>query len=163
MSSYLNIYLRKANTEISISLGSYSRSGRIYETFKEVFGRNTESWENPKCQSLTIGDLNEWTNYIEAEIRRNEDGIKYYQDLQQYVRTTLAPLDDIMERYHEYQEMIDYHKEEIEGLTKTNHLVCFLKHIHEEQDTLEKNWPGTPWIYAGIDGSNPYPDNKEVK
>ena len=161
MSSYLNIYVRKANTEISISLARYSRSNRIYETFEQVFGHNIESWENPKCQSLTIGDLNEWTNYIEAEIRRNADGIKYYQDLQQYVRTTLAPLDDIMERYHEYQEMVDYHKEEIEELTKTNHWVYFLKHIHDEQDILEKDWPGTPWIYAGIDGSNPYPDRKE--
>ena len=67
MSSYLNIYVRKANTETCISLVSYSRSNRIYETFDQVFGNNIESWENPKCQSLTIGDLNEWTDYIEAE------------------------------------------------------------------------------------------------
>ena len=162
MSSYLNIYVRKANTETCISLVSYSRSNRIYETFDHVFGNNIESWDNPKCQSLTKGDLNEWTDYIEAEIERNKDGIKYYQDLQQYIKTTSASLDDIMERYHEYQEMIDYHKEELEDLIKTSHWVYLLKHIHDEQQTLEKDWPGTPWIYAGIEGSNPYPD-KEVK
>lgn len=162
MSSYLNIYVRKANTNTCISLVSYSRSNRIYETFEQVFGNNIESWDNPKCQSLTIGDLNAWTDCIEAEIKRNENGIKYYQDLQQYIKTTSASLDDIMERYHEYQEMIDYHKEELEDLIKTNHWVYFLKHIHDEQQILEKDWPGTLWIYAGIDGSNPYP-SKEAK
>lgn len=162
MSSYLNIYVRKANTETCISLVSYSRSNRIYETFEQVFGNNIESWDNPKCQSLTIGDLNAWTDYIEAEIERNKDGIKYYQDLQQYIKTVSAPFDEIMERYHEYQEMIDYHKEELEELIKTSHWVYFLKHIHDEQQMLEKDWPGILWIYAGIDGSNPYPD-KEVK
>lgn len=163
MSSYLNIYVRKANTETCISLVSYSRSNRIYETFDQVFGNNIESWDNPKCQSLTIGDLNAWTDHIEAEIKRNKDGIKYYQDLQQYIKTTSAPLDEIMERYHEYQEMIDYHKEELEDLIKTSHWVYFLKQIHNEQQMLEKDWPGTLWIYAGIEGSNPYPDNKEAK
>lgn len=162
MSSYLNIYVRKANTETCISLVSYSRSNRIYETFGQIFGNNVESWDNPKCQSLTIGDLNEWTDYIEAEIERNKDSIKHYQDLQQYIKTTSAPLNEIMDHYHEYQEMIDYHKEELEDLIKTSHWVYFLKHIHDEQKMLEKGWPGTPWIYAGIEGSNPYPD-KEVK
>ena len=71
MSSYLNIYVRKANTETCISLVSYSRSNRIYETFEQVFGNNIESWDNPKCQSLTIGDLNAWTDYIEAEIEHD--------------------------------------------------------------------------------------------
>lgn len=162
MSSYLNIYVRKANTETCISLASYSRSNKIYETFEQVFGNHIESWENPKCESLTIGDLNAWTNFIEAEIERNKDGIKFHQDLQQYIKTTSAPLDEIMERYHDYQEMIDYHKEELEELIKTSHWVYFLKHIHDQQEMLEKDWPGTLWIYAGIDGSNPY-SNKEVK
>lgn len=160
MSSYLNIYVRKANTETCISLASYSRSNKIYETFEQVFGHNIESWDNPKCQSLAIGDLNEWTYYIKAEIKHHEDSIKYHQDLQQYIKTTSAPLEEIMERYAQYQEMIDYHREELEELIKTNHWVYFLKSIHDQQEILEK--PGALWIYAGIEGSNPYPD-KEVK
>lgn len=164
MSSYLNIYVRKANTEICISLVSYSRSNKIYETFEEVFGSHIEDWDNPKCQPLTMDDLNEWADYIKGEIKHSENSIKYNQDLQQYIKTTSAPLEKIMEHYNEYQSMIDYNKEELEELIQTKYLIYFLKHIYEEQQILEKNFPDTPWIYAGIEGSNPYPDdNKETK
>ena len=163
MSSYLNIYVRKANTEICISLVSYSRSNKIYETFEEVFGSHIEDWDNPKCQSLTMYDLNEWANYIKDGIQHSENNIKYYKDIQQYIKTIAAPLDEIMERYNEYQEMIDYNEKELKELTQINHLIYFLKHIHEEQEMLEKNFPNTPWIYAGIEGTNPYPDSQETK
>lgn len=160
MSSYLNIYVRKANTETCISLISYSRSNKIYETFEEVFGSHIEDWEHPKCQSLTMNDLNEWADCIKGGIKHSENNIKYYKDLQQYIKTIpAASLDEIMEHYNEYQEMIDYNEKELNELITTNHLICFLKDIHEEQQILEKNLPNTPWIYAGIEGSNPYPDN----
>lgn len=162
MGSYLNIYVRKANTETCISLVSYSRSNKIYETFEQVFGNHIESWENPKCEPLTIGDLNEWTDYIETEIKRNEDNIVYHKNLQEYIKTISAPLEEIMECHHDYQEMINYCKEELEELIKTGYWVYFLKNIHAEQQILDNGWPGTPWIYAGIEGSNPYPD-KEIK
>lgn len=165
MSSYLNFYVRKANTEICISLVSYSRSNKIYETFEEVFGSHIEDWNNPKCQSLTMNDLNEWADYIKGGIKHSENSIKYYKDLQQYVKTIpAASLDEIMEHYNEYQEMIDYNEKELKELTQINYLIYFLKHINEEQQLLEKNFPNTPWIYAGIEGSNPYPDDhKETK
>ena len=132
------------NTEVEVDVGLIVDEDKLEE----------EGVELPKDE--------EGNEYIEVEIERNKDGIKYYQDLQQYIKTTSASLDEIMERYHEYQEMIDYHKEELEDLIKTSHWVYFLKQIHNEQQMLEKDWPGTLWIYAGIEGSNPYPD-KEAK
>ena len=87
MSSYLNIYMRKANTQ-DVALVSFKSSSKMYELFKDAFGThlNYGPQDQPYCDGLTDGDLAFWKNFIQEQIRMSKKSIQRHRELQQYIK-----------------------------------------------------------------------------
>lgn len=161
MSSYLNIYMRKANTQ-DVALVSFKSSSKMYELFKDVFGThlNYGPQDQPYCDGLTDGDLAFWKNFIQEQIRMSKKSIQRHRELQQYIKQTQASLEEILSEYYESERMIEFlEEEEIHVMEEAYYTVNFLLHFANEQALYEGGkWPNTHFIFAGIDGWNPYPN-----
>ena len=160
MSSYLNIYMRKAKTQ-DVALVSFQSSSKMYELFQDAFGThlNYGPQDQPYCDGLTEGDLRFWINYIQEQIRLNKKTIQKHRKLQQYIKQTQASLEEILSEYYESDKMIEFLEEEINMMEEAYYTVNFLLHFANEQELYEDGkWPNTQFIFAGIDGWNPYPN-----
>lgn len=160
MSSYLNIYMRKAKTQ-DVALVSFPSSSKMYELFQDAFGThlNYGPQDQPYCDSLTDGDLQFWMNYIQEQIKMNKKSIQRHRELQQYVKQTQVSLEEILSEYYESEKMIEFLEEEINAMEEAYYTVNFLLHFANEQALYEGGkWPNTQFIFAGIDGWNPYPN-----
>lgn len=159
MSSYLNIYMRKAKTQ-DIALVSFPSASKIYELFQDAFGPhlNYGPQDQPYCDGLTDGDLTFWRDFIQEQIKMNKKAIKKHREMQQYIKQTQASLEEILEEYYEAEKTIEFLEEEINTMEEVYYTVNFLLHFSNEQALYETGkWPNTQFIFAGIDGWNPYP------
>lgn len=156
MSSYLNIYFRPANADKAFYLTGYSRNNNIYETFYESLGANIDYYTGC-CLEMDKDKFSHWMQEINTSIKSHKNNIEEYTKSQEFLKQTNASVGDIMEYYNEYQENINYCKEELVYLEEAAAAVRFLIMINEEHSYDEKN--GT-FFYIGIDGTNPT-DRKE--
>lgn len=164
MGSYLNIYIRKANTQ-DVALVSFPSASKTYELFQDAFGAHLSygPQDQPYCDSLTEGDLTFWKDFIQEQIKANKRSIQKHREMQQYIKQTQASLEEILEEYYEAEKMIEFLEEEIGAMEETYYTANFLLHFSNEQALYENGkWPNTQFIFAGIDGWNPYP-NKVVE
>ena len=160
MSSYLNIYMRKAKTQ-DVALVSFPSSSKIYELFQDAFGPHLSfgPQDQPYCDSLTDGDLTFWRDFIQEQIKINKKSIQKHREMQQYIKQTQVSLEEILEQYYEAEKTIEFLEEEIGTMEEVYYTANFLLHFSHEQALYENDkWPNTQFIFAGIDGWNPYPN-----
>lgn len=148
MSSYINFYLRKKDTDVYTLLYSASRSHPIYQTFYEVMGSHLD--QHDRCLPLTNADLTALHREAEKSVKIFTGLVEKAQKQIQDIATWNNSIDEKLEAVNELEARLESYREEIDWLNFTIDAFSMFICIADEQ----YNCPH-PTLYAGIDGYNP--------
>lgn len=151
MSSYVNWYLRKGETNTYIYLNGYSRNHEIYKAFNDVVGGYSEL-----AKEITIAQIQDMKNYIKDMQESYKAHLKRIDDLIDIALKADNSLEEKMVYINDLKGD-DYYADVQDAIESCNYALFFFSFI---EDLIINNGQ-RPTVFAGIEACNPSGEEEE--
>lgn len=148
MSAYIHFFVKIGENFAPIN--TFSRSNIIFQEF-ECYA----PWE--KITPVTIEKLNRVRESLNEQIKATEDQIKFAKDEIEFLKSTKLSAEELMEKYHDYLDIIEGFEEGKCEYISALHFINFLIDIYDEANGMEKygenpmNLRANEYIYVGYE------------